>query len=396
VPLRKLAAVAVFACALVAVPQPASAQKPTEGFQTSAPHAILIDAESGSVLYEKAADQLTYPASLAKLMTVEVVLNAIKEGDLSPDTEFVISENAWRKGGAPSGGSAMFAPLHSRVKIRDLLHGVIVQSGNDASIALAEGMAGNEAIFARMMNERARALGLTRSNYANASGLHDPDMQVTMRELARLAQHVIRTYPEYYKIYNEREFTWNKIRQQNRNPLLTMNIGADGLKTGFTKEAGYGLVGSAVQNGMRLIVAMNGLKTAKDRADEGRKLLEWGFRSFESRLLFAEGETVGEAKLYGGAKGRVALTGDGPIGILVPRGTSDKIIARIIYTGPIPAPVEAGRPVGRLKVWRGDNVVLEVPLQTAESVGVGSLGQRAFDAASELVIGLFRAGAERL
>jgi D-alanyl-D-alanine carboxypeptidase (penicillin-binding protein 5/6) len=378
------------------MPGVAQAQKAADGFQTSAPHAILIDAESGSVLYEKAADQLTYPASLAKLMTVELVLHIIKEGDLTPETEFVVSENAWRKGGAPAGGSAMFAPLHSRVKVIDLLHGVIVQSGNDACITLAEGIAGNEATFARMMNERARELGLTKSNFANSTGLHDPDLQVTMRELAKLTQHVIKTYPEYYKIYNEREFTWNKIRQQNRNPLLAMNIGADGLKTGFTKEAGYGLIGSAVQNGLRLIVALNGLKTAKDRAEEGRKLLEWGFRAFESRLLFPENEPVGEAKLFGGAKGRVALSGEQPIRLLVPRGTNDKIVARIVYTGPIPAPVEKGRPVGVLKVWRGDNIVLEVPLQAAESVARGNLSQRAFDAASELVVGLFRAGAERL
>jgi serine-type D-Ala-D-Ala carboxypeptidase (penicillin-binding protein 5/6) len=399
-PLRRqagrLAGVAL-AAVVGCYPAPAAqAQRAGEGFQTSAPTAILIDADSGSVLYEKAADQLTYPASLSKLMTTEVVFHAIKEGNLDPESEFVISENAWRRGGAPSGGSAMFAPIHSRVKVRDLLYGVIVQSGNDACIALAEGIAGNEPTFGRMMNERARELGLTKSNFTNSTGLHDPDMQVTMRELAKIAQHIIKTYPDYYKIYNEREFTWNRIRQQNRNPLLPLNIGADGLKTGFTKEAGYGLVGSAVQGGLRLIVAINGLKTAKDRADEGRKLLDWGFRAFESRLLFAENDVVGEAKLYGGAKARVPLSGEGPIRLLVPRGAQEKIVARIVYTGPIPAPVEEGRPIGRLKVWRGDNVVLEVPLRAAESVPQGNLSQRAFDAASELVIGLFRAGAERL
>jgi len=384
---------AFFACA---APSAGWAQKPAEGFQTAAPHAILIEADSGSVLFEKGADQLTYPASLAKLMTAEVVFHEIKEGRLDPDSEFVISENAWRRGGAPSGGSAMFAALHSRVKVRDLLYGVIVQSGNDACIALAEGLAGNEPAFAAMMNKRARELGLTRSNFTNASGLHDPDLKVTMRELAKLAQYIIKTYPDFYKIYNEREFTWNKIRQQNRNPLLAMGIGADGLKTGFTKEAGYGIVGSAVQNGLRLIVAVNGLKTAKERADEARKLLDWGFRGFESRLLFAEGETVGEAKLYGGAKGRVPLAGERPIRLLVPRGVNEKIVARIVYTGPVPAPVEEGQPIGQLKVSRGENVVLEVPLQAAESIPKGNLAQRAFDAASELVVGLFRAGAERL
>jgi D-alanyl-D-alanine carboxypeptidase (penicillin-binding protein 5/6) len=388
------------ACALVtlfaACPSLAQTPKPAEGFQTAAPYAILIDSDSDSVLFEKNADQFSHPASLVKLMTTEVVLHEIAEGRLDPNTEFVVSENAWRRGGAPSGGSAMFAPLHSRVRIEDLLRGVIVQSGNDACIVLAEGLAGNEPAFAAMMNRRARELGLTKSNFVNSHGLHDPDQKVTARELAKLAQHIIKTYPEYYKIYAEREFTWNRIRQQNRNPLLSLGIGADGLKTGFIKESGYGLVGSAVQNGLRLIVVVNGLKSAKERADEGRKLLEWGFRAFESRLLFAEGETVGEAKLYGGASGRVPLTAERPIRLLVPRGHNEKIVARIVYSGPVPAPVEKGRPIGRLKVWRGDNVSLEVPLQAAESIPQGTIAQRAFDAASELVVGMFRAGAERL
>jgi D-alanyl-D-alanine carboxypeptidase (penicillin-binding protein 5/6) len=393
---RKLAVAALALFTACAFPGAGAAQKPAEGFQTAAPHAILIEADSGSVLFEKGADQLSYPASLAKLMTTEVVFHEIKEGRLNPEAEFVVSENAWRRGGAPSGGSAMFAALHSRVRVIDLLYGVIVQSGNDACIVLAEGIAGNEPSFAAMMNKRARELGLTKSNFTNSSGLHDPNMQVTMRELAKLAQHIIKTYPEFYKIYSEREFTWNKIRQQNRNPLLPMGLGIDGLKTGYTKEAGYGIVASAVQSGLRLIVAVNGLKTAKERADEARKLLEWGFRGFEARLLFAEGEAVGEAKLYGGARGRVPLTGEREIRLLVPRGAQEKIVARIVYTGPVPAPVEQGQPIGRLKVSRGDNVVLEVPLQAAESVPKGNLAQRAFDAASELVIGLFRAGAERL
>jgi serine-type D-Ala-D-Ala carboxypeptidase (penicillin-binding protein 5/6) len=393
----RLAGVAALVAVIAgSLPRAGQAQRPADAFQTAAPYAILIDADSGSVLFEKAADQLTFPASMAKLMTIEVVFHEIKEGRLDRETEFTVSENAWRRGGAPSGGSAMFAQLNSRVTVMDLLYGVIVQSGNDACIVLAEGMAGNEPSFAAMMNKRARELGLTKSYFTNASGLHDPDLKVTMRELAKLAQHIIKTYPEFYKIFNEREFTWNRIRQQNRNPLLTMGIGADGLKTGYTKEAGYGVVASAVQSGLRLIVAVNGLKTAKDRVDEARKLLEWGFRAFESRLLFAEGETVGEAKLYGGAKGRVPLTGERPIRLLLPRGSSEKIVARIVYTGPVPAPVEQGQPIGQLKVSRGDNVVLEEPLRAAESIPRGNLAQRAFDAASELVVGLFRAGAERL
>jgi D-alanyl-D-alanine carboxypeptidase (penicillin-binding protein 5/6) len=273
---------------------------------------------------------------------------------------------------------------------------MIIDSGNDACIAIAEGMAGNEGNFAALLTKRAREIGLSQSVFVNATGLPDPGERVTARELAKLAQHLIRTYPEFYHTYGEREFTWNKIRQFNRNPLLAMGIGADGLKTGYTREGGYGLVGSAVQNGLRLIVVVNGLRTADERKNEARKLLEWGFRAFESRPLFADGQTIGEAKLYGGARGRVPLVADHAVSLLVPRNGGEKIIARIVYTGPVPAPVEEKQPIGKLKVWRGDNVVLEVPLQAGESIGRGSLPQRAFDAASELVINLFRAGIDRL
>ncbi len=385
---------AATATSALAAPNPVSGAKKDEGFQTTAPHAILIDADSGSILFERNADELIFPASLAKLMTAEVVFNEIRQGHIKLDDEFTVSENAWRKGGAPSHTSSMFAAIHSQVKVEDLLRGAIVQSGNDACIALAEAIAGNEITFAAMMTKRAREIGLTKSTFSNATGLPDPNLKMTTRELAKLAQHIIRTYPEFYPIYGETEFTWNKIRQFNRNPLLT--TGADGLKTGYTKDAGYGLVGSAVQNGLRLIVVVNGMKTEKERADDARKLIEWGFRSFESRILFAEGQTVGEAKVFGGEKGYVPLVGAGTIRLMVPRGVNEKIIARVIYTGPLPAPVEKDQPVGVLKVWRGDNVSLEVPLRTGEQIGTGNLSQRAFDAVTELVIGLFRAGAERL
>jgi D-alanyl-D-alanine carboxypeptidase (penicillin-binding protein 5/6) len=380
----------------LALPPSASAQPPKGEFQTAAPYAILVDAESGSVLFEKNADQLMFPSSMSKLMTTEYVFHELVEKRISLDDEVTISEYAWRHGGAPSGGSTMYAAIHSKVRIEDLIKGMMIQSANDACIALAEALAGSEPAFASLLTKRARELGLTKSTFANSTGLHDPEGQVTARELAKLAAHMIRTYPDLYKLYSEREFTWNKIRQQNRNPLLAMGIGADGLKTGYTKEAGYGLVGSAVQNGLRLIVVVNGLKTAKERAEESRKLLEWGFRAFESRLLFAEGEAVGEVKLYGGEKGHLPVVGKSEIRVLVPRGTNEKITARIVYSGPVQAPVEQGAPIGTLKVWRGDRLALETPVKAAESVGRGTVSQRAFDAATELVIGLFRAGAERI
>jgi D-alanyl-D-alanine carboxypeptidase (penicillin-binding protein 5/6) len=396
---RKLGAATILACGVAAAwaaPNPISGAKSNDGYQTAAPHAILIDADSGSVLFEKAADDLIPPASLSKLMTAEVVFNLLAKGQLKPEQEFIVSVNAWRRGGAPSHTSSMFIPIHNKVSVDNLLHGVIIQSANDACIVLAEGISGNESVFAELMTKRARELGLTKSTFGNSNGLPDPKQLMTARELAKLARHIIQTYPDYYKYYGEREFTWNKIRQFNRNPLLALTIGADGLKTGFTKEAGYGLVGSAVQNGLRLIVVVNGLKSEKERADESKKLLEWGFHNFQSNLLFADGQEIAYAKLYGGARGHVPLKAAKEVTLMVPRGSRERIIGRAVYSGPVPAPVQEGQQIGMLKVWRGEFLVLEVPLQAAESVSTGSMPGRAFDAATELVLGFFRAGLQRL
>jgi serine-type D-Ala-D-Ala carboxypeptidase (penicillin-binding protein 5/6) len=360
--------------------------------QILAPHALLVEAETGSILFEKAADDLVAPASLAKLMTVNVVFDQLQLGNISLDDEFVISVNAWRKGGAPSHGSTMYAALNSKVKVENLLKGVMIQSANDGCIALAEGIAGNENEFVRMMNDRAREIGLTKSIFTNVDGLPDPKMRVTPRELAIMARYIVLNYPDYYKWFGEREFTWNKIRQQNRNPLLGAMEGADGMKTGFTNEAGYNLVGSAVQNGVRLIVVVTGLKNAKDRSDDAKKLLDYGFKNFDARVLFAEGQTVAAAKVYGGAQGSVPVAAKGMVKLMVPRGVSDKIV----YTGPVRAPVQEGQAIGNLQVWRGDAKVLEVPVQASESVAAGSLSRRALDAASELVINLFRSATKRI
>jgi D-alanyl-D-alanine carboxypeptidase (penicillin-binding protein 5/6) len=361
-----------------------------------APHAILIDAQYGGVLFERDADRLIFPASLAKLMTAEYVFHEIKEGRIKLTDEYMVSENAWRKGGAPSHGSTMFAALYSKVSVDDLLHGMIIQSANDACIVLAEGIAGNEAEFGNKLTQRAREIGLEKSVFTNSNGLPDPNEKVTTRELAMLARHIIRTYPDFYPLFAQPEFTWNKIRQQNRNPLLGAMNGADGLKTGYTKEAGYGLVGSAVQNDLRLIVAVTGVHTAKERADEAKKALEWGFRNFEQRTIFAEGQTIGTAKVFGGASGRVALKADGEVKVMLPKSGAERLIARIVYTGPVPAPVTEGTPIGNLKVWRNDNLILTMPLKAAENIGKGNMPQRAFDAVTEMIIALFRAGAERL
>jgi D-alanyl-D-alanine carboxypeptidase (penicillin-binding protein 5/6) len=372
------------------------AKKDDGGYDTDAPTAILIEAGSGSVLFEKNPDELRAPSSMMTLMTTEVVFRAVKAGDIKLTDQYLVSENAWRKGGAPAGGPTMIAASHSRVPVDDLLRGAIIQNGNDSCMILAEGIAGSEKAFAEMMTKRARELGLTKSSFANASGLPDPGNKMTVRELAKLARYIIQTYPDFYKLFNEREFTWNKIRQQNRNALLNSLEGADGLKTGFTKDGGYGMVGSAVQNGMRLIVVVNGLDDPDDRVTEAKKLLEWGFRNFEARTLFAAQQPVGYARVFGGDSRSVKLASQEPIKVMVQKNGSDKLIARIVYNGPVPAPIEPGQRVGFVKVWRGANVAVEAPVYAAESVATGSTERRAIDGASELVIGMFRAGAEKL
>src|SRR3954449_6977080 len=391
-----VAGIACTASAFAANQSVQGAKKDDGGYDTDAPTAILIEAGSGSVLFEKNADELRPPSSMMTLMTLEVVFHAIQQGEVKLSDQYIVSENAWRKGGAPAGGPTMFAAIHSRIPVDDLLRGAVVQNGNDACMILAEGMAGSERVFAEAMTKRARELGLTRSSFANASGLPDPGNRMTVRELAKLSRHIIQTYPDFYRLFNEREFTWNKIRQQNRNALLNAMEGADGLKSGFSKEGGYGMVGSAVQNGMRLIVVVNGLEDPDDRLTEAKKLLEWGFRNFEARTLFAAQQPVGYAKVFGGESRSVKLASPDPVKVMVQKNGSDKLIARIVYNGPVRAPIEPGQRVGVVKVWRGANVAVEAPVYAAEAVGAGSTVRRAIDGASELMIGMFRAGIEKL
>ncbi|MGU9981377.1 D-alanyl-D-alanine carboxypeptidase family protein [Phreatobacter sp. HK31-P] len=366
-----------------------------DNFQTTVRNAILVDVGTQSVLFEKAADELQSPASLAKLMTMAVIFEEMRQGRLLPDQEIVISQDAWRRGGAPSRTSSMYAAVNSRVKVQDLLRGAIIQSGNDASIALAEAISGTEANFIPVMNDRARALGLTRSVFRNATGLPDPEQRTTAREVARLADHIIRTFPEHYAIYAEREFTWGGIRQQNRNPLLGTYTGADGLKTGYIEEAGFNLAGSAVQNGQRLIVVVMGARSLQERSNEARKLLDWGFRSFELRDLFQENEAIGDVSVYGGAQGSVPVTAQKLVRLLLPRGQSDRVSAQIVYRGPVRAPVRQGAEVGKLRVMRGSQVALEVPVFAAVDVPAGTLTQRAMQGAWELSTGWIRSGVAR-
>jgi D-alanyl-D-alanine carboxypeptidase (penicillin-binding protein 5/6) len=372
------------------------AKKEDGGFETEAPNAVLIDADSGSVLFEKSADQPTAPSSMQQLLTALVVFDKLANGDIKPTDEYVVSEHAWRHGGAPAGGPTMFAAIHSRVAVQDLLRGLVILNANDGAIALGEGVSGNERAFTELMTKRAREIGLTDATFANASGLPDLANQMSVREIAKLARFIIKTYPEQYKLFNERDFTWNKIHQTNRNALLNSLTTADGLKTGYSKDGGYGMVGSAVQNGIRLIVAINGVDDPDDRLTEGKKLLEWGFRNFEVRHLFEAGQIVGYAKVFGGQSSSVALTAKEPVGVMVQKNGADKLLARITYTGPVRAPVDGGQPVGTVRVWRGQNVAVEIPVYASESIGQGSMTRRAFDTASELVIGWLRAGVGKL
>ena len=361
-------------------------------FQTSFPNAILVDAGTGAVLFEKGADDQVTPASTVKILTAELVFQELASGRLKLDDEFTVSEHAWRDGGVKAGGSSMFLQVNSRARIEDLIRGLVIDSGNDAAITLAEGVAGAEEAFVMRMNKRASELGLTKSSFGNPWGQAGPDQKVTPRDMAHLAAYVIKTYPDYYRYFGEKEFTWNKIKQPNRNPLLTMSIGADGLKTGnIDEKSGFGIVASAVEEGRRLILAAYGARTAKERADEARKLLQWGFRNFEEKALFKAGEVVGSAQVYGGAKGSVSLAAEGDVTALLQRGGSEKLSGRIIYEGPLIAPVEAGAKVGRLEIKRGNLVVLDQPLVATESVPEGSLSRRAFDAAYEYAAGSLHA-----
>ena len=356
-------------------------------YQTKAKQALLLDADTGTVLFAKEADIKIPPASLAKIMTMEVVFNQLKNGNLSLTDNFFVSENAWRKGGTSSGGSTMFAKLNSEIPLEDLIRGVIIQSANDGSIIIAEGLGGSEAAFSSLMNERARAIGLNNSNFVNSTGLPAENQYVSLRDLSKLARHVITEYPDFYRYYSEPAFEWNKINQRNRNPLLPMKIGADGMKTGYTEASGYAIVGSAVRDGQRLIAVLSGMESKKQRSEEARKILDWGFRAFEKIKLFEDGEVLGQASVYGGKKSGVDVVGKGPVEIYLPIGNRDKLIARIVYKGPIMPPVEEGAQVATLKVWIGGELSQEIDLYAGETVTKGGLKRQAVDALKELLFG---------
>ena len=359
------------------------------GFATKAQRAILIDYKTGAILYQKNADKLAPPASMSKLMTLAVLFKAIEDGTVSRDDDFVMSVNAWRKGGAPSGTSAMFVPVNKTATVDELINGIIIQSGNDACIAVAEAMSGTEAAFAKRMTTEARRIGLKKSTFQNSTGLDQEGHLMTVRELAHLAIYLIKTYPKYYPIFSQRLFKYRRHKFYNRNPLLSADIGVDGLKTGHTSKAGYGIVFSGVKDERRLIGVVAGLKTAADRKAEARKLMSWGYRAFAKFKLFEEDEEIGYARVWGGSSMYVPLTSKGPLEVILPRyPANQKLKGEIVYQGPIKPPIAKGQKIAKLRVTSSTSAVSEVPLYAKDDVEKATFIRQGIDSLLYLALDL--------
>lgn len=391
--LRQFQALAAAASLLAAVAAtPAAAQN----VQVSAPHVVLMDFKTGSLLFSRGADEPVPPANMTKLMTLAVVFDELKRGKITLNTEFVISNHAWRTGGAPSGTSTMFAAVRQSYRVEDLITGIAVVSGNDASIALAEGIAGSEQAFAARMNELAKKIGLATARFSNPTGAQQGDQRISTRDLAKLAAHLIREYPDYYKYFRVAEINWSKVKQSNRNPLLGSSLGVDGLVTGSTKESGFGFVASAIMDDRRLIAVVHGAKSDKDRTDDTRKLLDWGFRAFGDRMLFTGANQLARVSVYGGAQRSVPVFARRDVHVFSLQGAPEKFVAKVEYEGPVRAPVKAGDEVAKLRIYRGDQLAHEAPLYAVEDVPVGGTFGRAFDSAYEYATGIVRDGMRRL
>jgi len=342
-----------------------------EPIETEAKFAFIMDYATGEVLYEKDARTPTAPASMSKLMTVAIVFEKLRAGELSLSDQFAVSEKAWRKG-----GSKMWVRVGTEISLEDLLRGIIVQSGNDACIVVAENIAGSEEGFAKLMNEKAREWGLFDSTFANATGWPDPNQKMSMRDLGLLARKMIRDYPEFYALFAEREFTWENIERANRNPLLSGFNGADGLKTGHTEESGYGLVGSAVRNGARRIVVVNGLESNRSRNTESARLMRIAFNDFDKVTLFEAGDVVGEASVFKGKDKTAPLVIQEPVSVLLHRSLRDTAKARIVYEGPVAAPIREKQQIGFLQVEAEGVEAREYPLYAGANVNeLGMFGK---------------------
>ncbi|MFO1154276.1 MAG: D-alanyl-D-alanine carboxypeptidase family protein [Rhodospirillales bacterium] len=352
-----------------AAPAPAATAQPAAGTMTTpAREAILIDATTGAVLYEKDPDVRMPPASMSKMMTAYILFQHLRDGQLKLTDTLPVSENAWRTGGSASGGSTMFLNLGDHVAVEDLIRGIIIQSGNDASIVVAEGLAGSETAFAELMTKVAREIGMTSTTFRNATGLPDPEEMTTVRDLATLAKRTIADFPEYYHYYSERDFVHGGIKQGNRNPLLYRNIGADGLKTGHTQAAGYCLTASAVQGGRRLILVVTGLPSMQARSEESERLIAYGFREFDSYALFKAGEEVTTGSVWLGTADTVPIVAPGDIAVTLPRKARPEMKATVAFDAPIPAPIAKGAPVAKLVVTAPGVAAQEFPLVAGQAV----------------------------
>ena len=362
-----------------------AASAPTTGpstIDTEARNAFIVDMKTNAVLLDKGADERIAPASMSKMMFYYTVFGYLKDGKAKLDDMLPVSEKAWR-----TQGSKMFVPLGGRVSIDDLLKGVIIQSGNDACIVLAEGLAGSEQAFVDQMNKKAQEIGLTGSHFANVDGLPDPEHYMTPRDLATLARHIIEDYPEFYKYESEKEFTYNGIKQGNRNPLLYKDLGADGLKTGHTDEAGYCLTASAVRENHRIIMVLAGMPTMKSRINESERLLDWAFREFGGYTLFKAGDTVDEAEVWLGAAPKVQMTVTSDAVVTIPRRSRKDMKVTVSYDKPVKAPIEKGQQIGKIEVTVPGMQPTEFPLVAANSVEkLGAMG-RVGAALSYLVFG---------
>jgi len=338
-----------------------------QGFETAAEQAILIDFETGTVLLNKNADRQMYPASMTKIMTAYMAFERLREGSLTMADTFRVSEKAWRKG-----GSKMFVEIGSDVTVADLLRGVIVQSGNDASIVLAEGIAGSEESFANLMTDRAHELGMINTVFINSTGWPDENHVTTARDMARLAMATIHEYPQYYSLFAETNFEYNGIDQSNRNPLLFLDVGSDGLKTGHTEASGYGLTASAVRDDRRMVMVINGLSSERERSTESSRLIGWGFANFDNHNLLAAGEVVEEVNVWMGQSQSVPVTVGEDIKITLARTSRSDLTVRVQYSGPVPAPIEAGTEIATLVIDAPGLPTIERPLlamQTVERLG---------------------------
>ena len=365
----------VFALTALFLASPSPAQE--SPITTPAKYAIIMDYATGAALYEKDADTPTGPASMSKLMTVAIVFERLKAGELKLTDEFFVSEKAWRE----RGGSTMWVRVNTKIPVIDLLRGIIVQSGNDACIVVAENIAGSEDAFADLMTKKAREWGMNNSTFANSSGLPDPKHQMSMRDLGILARKIIHDYPEYYALFAERDFTWEKIRQPNRNPLFDMVDGADGLKTGHTEQSGFGIVGSAVQDGVRRIVVVNGLGSEKERATESARLFRVALNDFTTKTLYKPGDIVGDAQVFKGKAASVPLIAKEPVTLIVHRSLANAVKATLVYEGPVAAPIAESQQIGYLRIETAGGSSREYPLYAGRAVReTGILGKIALGA----------------